>query len=97
MQKVFRTTSTKAEFFDAIDLFIPLAGFGLLLLYTRYLSPLEFGVLALLYVTVRVAHTVVVQGMTSAVARAWAASSLCSNTAARASSTPSTLRTRFVS
>lgn len=71
MRKIFAKDTRAARFSGSVDLLIRLAGFGLLLVYTRYLSPTEFGVLALLYVTVRVVDTVVVQGMTSAVARAW--------------------------
>jgi O-antigen/teichoic acid export membrane protein len=71
VRKIFAKDTRGAEFSSGVDLLIKLAGFGLLLVYTRYLSPTEFGVLALLYVTVRVVDTVVVQGMTSAVARAW--------------------------
>ncbi len=70
MRKLLQTQDRSHELSDAVELAIKLGGFALLLVYTRYLSPTEFGVLALLYVTVRVVDTFVVQGMTSAVARA---------------------------
>jgi len=44
--------------------------FTLLLLYTHYLSPADFGTLVLLYVTLRLLDTLVVQGLTTAVVRA---------------------------
>ena len=46
--------------------------FTLLLLYTHYLSPADFGTLVLLYVTMRLLDTLVVQGLTTAVVRAYA-------------------------
>ena len=70
MRKLFGKHGSATELGDGIEFFIKLSGFALVLVYTRYLSPLEFGVLALLYVIVRVVDTVVVQGMTSAVSRA---------------------------
>ncbi|MFQ5600191.1 MAG: oligosaccharide flippase family protein [Candidatus Krumholzibacteriia bacterium] len=46
-------------------------GFFLLPLYTHYLTPADYGVLGLLYITMRVLDIVVIQGMTTAVFRAY--------------------------
>jgi O-antigen/teichoic acid export membrane protein len=54
----------------AVGFAVKLVAFALLILYTHYLSPADFGVLVLLYVTMRILDTVVTQGMTSAVLRA---------------------------
>src|SRR5210317_1284287 len=48
-----------------------LVGFVLLPLYTHYLTPADYGVLGLLYITMRVLDIMVIQGMTTAVFRAY--------------------------
>jgi O-antigen/teichoic acid export membrane protein len=48
-----------------------LVGFVLLPLYTHYLTPADYGVLGLLYITMRVLDIVAIQGMTTAVFRAY--------------------------
>lgn len=48
-----------------------LVGFVLLPLYTHYLTPADYGVLGLLYITMRILDIVVIQGMTTAVFRAY--------------------------
>jgi O-antigen/teichoic acid export membrane protein len=46
-------------------------GFFLLPLYTHYLTPADYGVLGLLYVTMRVLDIVVIQGLTTSIFRAY--------------------------
>jgi O-antigen/teichoic acid export membrane protein len=46
-------------------------GFFLLPLYTHYLTPADYGVLGLLYITMRVLDIVVIQGMTTSIFRAY--------------------------
>jgi len=48
-----------------------LVGFLLLPLYTHYLTPADYGVLGLLYITMRVLDIMIIQGMTTAVFRAY--------------------------
>ena len=46
-------------------------GFFLLPLYTHYLTPADYGVLGLLYITMRVLDIVVIQGLTTSIFRAY--------------------------
>jgi O-antigen/teichoic acid export membrane protein len=48
-----------------------LIGFVLLPLYTHYLTPADYGVLGLLYITMRILDIIVIQGMTTSVFRAY--------------------------
>ena len=46
-------------------------GFFLLPLYTHYLTPADYGVLGLLYITMRVLDIVIIQGLTTSIFRAY--------------------------
>jgi O-antigen/teichoic acid export membrane protein len=46
-------------------------GFFLLPLYTHYLTPADYGVLGLLYVTMRILDIVIIQGLTTSIFRAY--------------------------
>jgi O-antigen/teichoic acid export membrane protein len=46
-------------------------GFFLLPLYTHYLTPADYGVLGLLYITMRVLDIIVIQGLTTSIFRAY--------------------------
>jgi O-antigen/teichoic acid export membrane protein len=71
MYQTFKTIIKHTAIYSTSDLLAKAVGFFLLPIYTRYLSPADYGILELLAVTLNIVIILVQQGMHSSFFRAY--------------------------
>ncbi len=71
MLHFIRETTKHTSIYGMGGMATKVIGFFLLPLYTHYLTPADYGVLGLLYITMRVLDIIVIQGLTTSIFRAY--------------------------